>query len=109
MDATQIRKKYEAVATIVELRHVAADVKRFEALKTQRHVVEHAELTVSVPAALADLDEKLVAYEEAQAAKRELAKKAAAEGDAMVAEKPKATSKKKAAAKKSAKKKASSK
>ena len=104
MDATQIRKKYEAVATIVELRHVAADAKRLEALKTQRHVVEHAELTVSVPAALADLDEKLVAYEEAQAAKRELAKKAAAEGDAMVADKPKATSKKKAAKKKASSK-----
>jgi len=108
MDATQIRKKYEAVATIVELRHVAADVKRFEALKTQRHVVEHAELTISVPAALADLDEKLVAYEEAMAAKRELAAKAAAEGDAMVADKPtKAAPKKKAAAKKAAKKAAS--
>lgn len=101
-------KKFEAVATVVELRHLAADQKRLEQLKSNRLVLEHAELIVSVPAALTDLEEKRVAYEEAQEAKRKLAAEAAKEGDAMVAdEKPpasKATPKKKAAKKKAAKK-----
>ncbi len=98
-------KKYEAVATVVELRHLAADMKRLEQLNTNRLVVEHAELTLAVPAALTDLEEKRVAYEEAQEAKRKLAAEAAKEGDSLVDDKPpaaKATPKKKAAAKKKA-------
>ncbi len=103
------RKKYEAVATVVELRHIAADVKRLNDLEDNRLVVEQRELALCVPAAITDLDEKLVAWNEAQAAIREAAAKAAKEGDALVDGKPKAAAKKKATKKKAAKKKAASK
>ena len=101
--ATAPLKKYEAVATVVELRHLAGDMKRLAALNENRLVTEQRELAASVPSSIEDLDVKLEAYEALMAEKREAAKKAAAEGDALVAGAAKAKpKKKKAAAKKKA-------
>lgn len=108
MSTESLKKKYEAVATAVELRHLTADAKRLDALNGNRLVAEHAELAASVPETIADLDEKLEAYEALMAEKREAAKKAATEGDALASDSqkkpaPKAKAKKKAATKKATK------
>lgn len=101
-------KKYEPVATVIELRGLRSLSNRMTKLEDNRLVVEHREGKVALAELVEDLDARLVKHEELMVEKREKAAKAAADGDASV-EKTVPSKSSKKAAKKSAKKKAASK